>query len=468
MNISLPLFGVFGAVVLLLAQRAPKHLFFFWPILLLVFPTTRTMVGPAPIYWYDVVIVALLYAMYLNRAHRIRWPKGLARWHWWFIGTAFVGGLVVPTIRYGFSAEMVWILGHASLSWMAFPLGIALFTSARAEQNRQNFLQGLLVSLGATAGVALLQFGDPAMAARINSFYFGDVEGSIRLAEFAAYQSASRVSGPYGGPNGFGGITAVVCAVALLLYHGHAKRLPYVVGTLGTIVIAATVSRQVLAAAIFAAGAALFYMRIKGKIKLVAIAAMILTGALVSGVATNWSERLNRVEGGIEEDMNIYGRLVIGPTRMWEVIERDPTVLLFGVGLDVQKLVTKGGRGEDVGFYKAGFVSNSFLLPLYYLGIVGFAVMIVFWTRLLQRATRLPRDIRPLGIGCTIGAMILIASDNWAFLKEPGVCMLFVFGGCVYGILHQAIMASTMGSEEACIVPISKANAKVENHNRRV
>lgn len=427
MNLSLPLFGGLLAMLVLLAWRKPAGLFLLWPIALLLFPSTRTNLGAAPVYWYDAVSVIVLARLYMS-ADLARWPGGVPRWHWWFVASGILFGTLLPLARYGASLEMGWILGHAALAWMAFAIGVGLSNGANASRYRTATFLGLLVALAGSATIAILQFGNEAMAAAINSFYFRDMQGHLVLLEdVGARISASRVNGPHGDPNTFGGTTALACVIALLLLPQRRRRMaPIIIGLAG-IVVGATVSRQVLVAAVLAFGTAFLLGTAGTRVRIVGALAALLVLGLASGVAASWGERLARWEGGVSQDMNVVGRIVIGPQRLLSVINADPTVLLTGVGLDVQKLVKKAAdKRADVGIYQMGFVSNSFLLPLYYLGITGFLLTFTLWIWTLRRAMAQPKGRRALHVGGVVMAMLLIASDNYAFIVEVSVAMLFL------------------------------------------
>ncbi|HZF25167.1 MAG TPA: hypothetical protein VEZ88_02815, partial [Steroidobacteraceae bacterium] len=133
-------------------------------------------------------------------------------------------------------------------------------------------------------------------------------------------------------------------------------------------------------------------------------------------------------------DINIVGRLVIGPQRMFALISQDPSVLLVGAGLDMQKLAKKSADSEErFGLYRYGAASNSFLLPLYYMGIAGFTINLAFWLWTLSKALRLPRDSRALDVACVVTAMALVASDNYASVVKVTVAMLFLLAAVVAG-----------------------------------
>jgi hypothetical protein len=392
------------------------------------------MFGGAPFYWYDAVSLALLAR--LHAAGDLRdWPTGLPHWHRWFIGIAVFFGTLVPIIRYGFSPEMLWILGHASVAWMAFPIGLALYIAPNAETYRRYLGHGLVVSLAVTAAIAALEFGNEGRAAAFNSFFFRDMQGQVAMIEdIGAALSAARVNGPHGDPNTFGGTTAIVCAICLLLFGQQKKWLTWAAVGLSVVVIAGTVSRQVLVAAAIGSLAVFALGTARARMRVVIAAALLGFIGVASGVATHWGHRLSKWEGGVQQDINVVGRVIIGPMRTIALINEDPSVLIVGAGLDLQKLQKKASdKADEIGMYGRGAASNSFLLPLYYMGISGFVVTLWFWIWTLRKALAMPSAVRALDVACVVTTMILIASDNYASVVKVTVAMLSLLAAIVAG-----------------------------------
>jgi hypothetical protein len=392
------------------------------------------MFGGAPFYWYDAAGVTILARLYLYR-EIVHWPAAIPKWHWWFIGAALLFGTLVPIARYGFSPEMLWILGHASVAWMAFPIGLALYIAPGAETYRRSLGYGLVVSLAVTAVIAALEFGNEGRAAALNVFFFRDMQGQVAMIEdVGAALSAARVNGPHGDPNTFGGTTAIVCAMCLLLFGQQKKWLTWVAVGLSVVVIAGTVSRQVLVAAAVGGLAVMALGSARARMHVIIAAALLGFIGVASGVATHWGHRLSKWEGGVQQDVNVVGRVIIGPMRTIALINEDPSVLVVGAGLDLQKLAKKAtNKTEEIGIYGRGFASNSFLLPLYYMGISGFVVTLWFWIWALRKALAMPTSTRALDVACVITTMILIASDNYASVVKVTVAMLFLFAAIVAG-----------------------------------
>ena len=67
MNISPSLFAAFIVLLVCIAWWRLRHLYLAFPVVLLVFPTTRTMLGPVPVYWYDATMLLLLLFLWLRR-----------------------------------------------------------------------------------------------------------------------------------------------------------------------------------------------------------------------------------------------------------------------------------------------------------------------------------------------------------------------------------------------------------------
>lgn len=457
MNLSLPIAIAFLVALAYLAVRAPRFIYAIWPFALLATPSMRIMIGPAPVYLYDIVTMVLLAQLFASRELR-RWPRSIPRWHRWFIGVGLVFGTITPAIRYGFVPEMLWIFGHVALAWMAFCIGVSLYITPRGESMRTMLAYGAAAGIAYGAVIGALQFGDPAMAARINDFNYRDMpEHLVRLEEIGGFLSSSRVNGPTANPNTFGGMTAIAGGICLLLLAGRNTKTALAVLALAAFTVALTVSRQVLVASVVALVVAGALARFAHQLRLAGVVAVVVVAALASGALANWGERLGRWEGGVGKDLNVIGRVVIGPQRLYDVISREPTILLTGVGLDVQKLVIRvKSKQDEVGTLAHGFVSNSFLIPLYYLGLAGFVLTLAFWIWVIRVAWGKPRSGRPLDTGVVTLAVMLIASDNYAFMDEKAVSALFLLAAIVAGrwwTFNQTSRQSQQRASRAVVSP---------------
>ena len=271
-------------------------------------------------------------------------------------------------------------------------MALHLAPTPQQQEYRHSFTHGMIAALLATATIAMMQFGNAALAGAVNDFYFGDMPGHLKLAnEMGAILSSERANGPYGDPNTFGGTSALAGTATLLLLADRSRKLSLLALGATAVIVAATVSRQVLVAALVGLFVAVLIGTANSRIRILGAAILIAAIVLAGGFGENWGNRLAKWEGGLDKDVNVVGRTIIGPKRLLSVIEHDPSVLLVGVGLDVQKLAQKSeGMSSEVDTLTKGFVSNSFLLSLYYLGVFGFSLMLAFWVWTLSRASRMP------------------------------------------------------------------------------
>lgn len=431
MNLSLPLMLAFLTSLLVIGRWRPQYLFFIWAVILLLLPTTRTLIGGAPIYWFDIAAIVLLGAIYSH--HGLwRWPRRVPKWHLWFIGVGLVLGTLVPVLVYRTAVlEMAWTWAHTSLAWMAFVIGFAPYISRKGADYQTALGMGILTAIVIAAVGAALQFGNADVSAAMNKFYFSDHTSGKQLRDiYIKEYFTSRVNGPHGDPNTFGG-KAVIMAIACAWLLRNKPRTWVYAGLIGAaVIILATVSRQCLMAAALGGMVILLLSRSRVRAQAMVIAGVCAVVASVAGFSTNWSERLGRFEGGVEEDIGWVARLVLGPERLMQAIAENPRILVTGVGLDVNKLVEKG---VDLAGLDFGFVSNGFLLPLFYLGVLGFFITLAFWIWVARAAAGLPGTLRATGLGSVAALMVLIAADNYAFLNETVVAMLFLVGGVLAG-----------------------------------
>lgn len=431
MNLPFPLMLAFLTSLLVISWWRPPVLFFIWAVVLLLLPTTRTLIGGAPIYWFDIVAVVLLVTIYSNHSLR-RWPWRVPKWHRGFIGVGLILGTFVPVILYRTAVlEMTWTWIHTSIAWMAFVIGIAPFISRKGASYQNALGMGILTAIIIAAVGAALQFGNAEVSAALNKFYFSDHTAGKQLRDiYIKEYFTSRVNGPHGDPNTFGGKAVIMAIACAWLLRNKARPWMYA-GFIGAaVIVLATVSRQCLMAALLGGMVVLLFSRSRVRAQALAIAGVCVVVASIAGFSTNWSERLGRFEGGVEEDIGWVARLVLGPERLVSAIAENPRTLITGVGLDVNKLVEKG---VDLGGLDFGFVSNGFLLPLFYMGVFGFFLTLGFWIWVARAAAGLPGTLRATALGSVAALMVLIAADNYAFLNETVVAMLFLVGGVLAG-----------------------------------
>jgi hypothetical protein len=98
-------------------------------------------------------------------------------------------------------------------------------------------------------------------------------------------------------------------------------------------------------------------------------------------------------------------------------------ILLSGVGLGTDHIERSNGRGPS----QEGFVSNSFALYLFYLGLPGCAVVLALLASTFRAAWQLEGELRAVALGGLAATVVIIASDNYAFLHPSFPFMWSVF-----------------------------------------
>lgn len=428
MDLGVIYFAAFVGLLAAVYLVRPNYLFSLWVILLFVFPTTRTYLGPAPVYWFDVATM-IVCAMILSRPASI-WPAGGIKWHWWFISYAFIFGLLIPSLRYSPTAESIYVWGHTSLAWMAFPIGVNIAYNIHYGSYRQIVIYSLMSVLTCLALLAVFQKGDGASALAVNEFYRGDMDGMWTESAYGIERYSHRPNGPYGAATTFAGVAMIVGLIVAVLNGSRRTWIIWLAAGLIAAVTLLTLTRHVLVAAVAGLCVAVLSSRAKNKAKLLFVGGVFAAAAALAGVSLGWGERVALTNGGVLSDISIASRLVVGPLRLFQYLVSDPVSLITGVGLDVQKLAASG---VDVGAAASGFVSNGFLLSLYYLGVGGLALMVSFWGWIYLSTKRMAANRGSVVRGLVVVAVAVVAADNYAFLEESAVAGLFLFAGCVAG-----------------------------------
>jgi hypothetical protein len=138
--------------------------------------------------------------------------------------------------------------------------------------------------------------------------------------------------------------------------------------------------------------------------------------------------RLETLSAGADE-ANVAARLSDGPQRFWEMLVHDPTLLFTGVGLDIQKLTRFNVDIPTEILY--GFVSNGYLLYIYFFGIFGFLIMAAFWLWVVHRGFVTPKSIRPITSGGALALVFIVFADNHAVLSEELLNHIMIFIGII-------------------------------------
>jgi len=417
------------ALVLVALLRRP-WLIGVWVISLLLFPTAFARIGQAPVFLYDG-ITALVFISFWVGGDR-SWPSSVPRWHWWFIGSAFVLSVVGGMLRYGAAPEIVWIWGHASLAWLAFSFAVLICTSKSHDQHCGALRAGIFISSVVLCSIALIQYADLPGAGFLTLLFYDDL-GRAGIADILQYAEVNRALGPHSSPPGFAGI-ALLALLAFWVLNAEGNAFArWIVLITSSVTILCTVSRHAMLAAAIGLIVALVFSEPRKRIRLLAVSGLVVLalGVLAgnSFFRNGWSHRMAKTEEGILEDDNIAARVVWGPVRLAQFVARSPAVLLTGAGLDPEKLEAR----SKIDSFESGFVSNGFLLALYYMGVFGFVLFAAFWYWTLRTASARADDTRAVAIASVVTACVLVFSDNYGFIYKPAVALLFLIAGLVAG-----------------------------------
>ncbi len=404
-----------------------------WAIAVLVFPTTFFKVGPAPVYVYDLAAGVLIGSLVLSGEWN-RWPKGVPRWHLWLVGLAFRVSVVGGLVRYGMVPEIFWIWGHASLAWLSFGLAIVVATAYRRDEYRAGLRWGILISALALCGIAVVQYADLPGHEFFAAFFYSDSGGSDIAEILRRGVETNRANGPHGAPPGLAGM-GILSMIAFWLASDDRHRFQrWLVVAASSATVLCTVSRHAVLAGVLGLAFIICLSEARVRAKLIASSvAIIILVALIAGeglLKDSWSHRLSKTSEGVLSDDNIAGRVLYGPARLASFISREPSILITGAGLDPEKLESRNRLGSH---FETGFVSNGFLLPLYYLGIFGFGLFLLFWIWAFRIAFFSSVASRGVRCGFVIMSAVIVASDNYGFVYEPAICFLFLVVGLIAG-----------------------------------
>jgi hypothetical protein len=167
----------------------------------------------------------------------------------------------------------------------------------------------------------------------------------------------------------------------------------------------------------------------------------------------SWTNRLSRFDDGVMDDDNITARVVDGPQRLVNFLWDHPDMLLTGAGIDPEKLMSRSGINTD---FDGGFVSNGFLLSLYYMGIPGFCLYCGFWGWSIYAAATASPAKRGVLLGFVVIAGIIVAADNYGIMYKPASTLLFMLAGLA------AAHRELPDEEEETQSPAAKVRALME------
>lgn len=427
---SLPIFLAVLAFLLWARAARTPWLFFGWGFLVTGVPLLRGLIGPIPVYLFDVAVV-LVWTVVATRPGPGAWPHRAPPWVGLFLAVLAVFGTLLPTLTYGFHPEMVWNLGHTGLAMTTLVLGAFLLRGATAAE-RDGLRRGLAAGLLVLTAIALLQKSSPEWNATFIGLFYGDGDGesaeSYTVLVATTLSTQGRVSGPFGSPNTFG-IVALIAAVnhwLLLAVDRRRSSLgPLVLAALLVIAFASGSRQVVIAGAMIAIGWAVSTSPLRTLPRL-AFGAALVALVMLTIDADAFLDRLLRLSEGADE-ANVAARLSEGPQRFWEMLAWDPGLIFTGVGLEIQKLARY--NVDLPAEILEGFVSNGFLLYLYYFGVFGFLVMTAFWIWVLVCGFGAAKALRPITAGAAVALVFVVFSDNHAVLAEELVNQIMILVG---------------------------------------
>jgi hypothetical protein len=402
-----------------------------WIISFMVFPTARMKLGSAPIYLYDLMMVTVLGLFWFQGAFKA-WPLRIIRWHGWLMGLAFLLSVLYGAVRYGPAPQILWIWGHTCLSWMGFAVGVVVLSSRAQIHNRIGIQYGFLLSAFALCLIAVIQYVNLPFVESINSFFYGGIGAEESIETYRLGALSNRASGPHFAPTTLAGIVLLAAIVFWLVTEREQIILRLTMVSLSLVTMLCTVSRHGLAAVAVGVMVMIVFSenRIRMNLLIGVMAAVLVLGFAAGGgmLQDSWNARMSRFDDGVMEDDNITARVVDGPQRLVAFLGQHPSMLLTGAGIDPEKLLSRAGINDD---FDGGFVSNGFLLALYYLGIGGFVLYGGFWVWAFFVAGTASPTKRGILLGCVTMAAIIVAADNYGIMYKPASTLLFLVVGLV-------------------------------------
>lgn len=449
-TISILWFAILCLVVGTATWLWRPSLFAVWIMSFMVLPTARMKLGPAPIYVYDLTMAGALYILWSEGAFKA-WPLRIIRWHGWLAGAAFLLSVLYGSVRYGPAPQILWIWGHTCLSWMGFAVGVAILTGRDQFRNRVGMQYGFLLSAFALCAIAVIQYVNLPSVEMINGFFYGGIGAEESIETYRVGALSNRASGPHFAPTALAGIVLLAAIVFwLITERGQIVRRLLMVG-LSLVTMLCTVSRHGLAAVAVGVIVMIIFSENRVRMNLLAgvVAAVLVLGFAVGGgmLQDSWNARMSRFDGGVMEDDNITARVVDGPARLITFMGQHPSMLLTGAGIDPEKLLSRAGINDD---FDGGFVSNGFLLSLYYLGVGGFLLYAGFWAWGLHAAGRASPEKRGVLLGCVTMAAIIVAADNYGIMYKPASTLLFL----VVGLAAAHRELPDEDAEETGLIPV--------------
>ncbi len=427
----------FVVTLLVIALWDARVLLGIWVFLWIGMPTLRSRFGPVSVYWCDVsAIVTALACM--------RWPgndvsRHLGRWYAVLFVVHCVG-IITSLARY----QAILEPGYAVLRYsVAFLPLMILPRVARDPDAMRWFWRGVVAAGLWMALVAVIQSQWRDVALQFETFLYGHRSrgsGSFAYRERALlFSERIRVHGMYGVSTSFAGATTM--AGVLLFFRMNREGLGWL-GRAALLGAAAAMLLTISRHGLLAWGVLLLPVMLRRPGR-GSILPLIMIGIVtVLGAREFWAERLSR--GGIEEDHNLSSRLVDRPLELLERVSEEPSILVGGVGLGISH-ITRGG--ED-GPSMDGFVSNGFALYLFHLGSAALIAVVTLLASGFKTALSLDSNVRAAALGGLGAAVVIIASDNYAFLHTSFPFMWSALLALIFDCADTSEMVDEASSEE--------------------
>lgn len=427
MNAMTVLFPAFLLLIFAQSYVRSRWLFATWTFLYCLLPTYVYRLGSVSLYWCDIAAVAVLFYWYNDRVPRksaslaIQWFKVL-------MGTLLIGALSSLVRYWAFFEPLYWVLRYG------FALATLPIVTAYSRQPplRAAMLSGIAAAAVGMFLIAVVQeFRLPMNDALDHLLYDGyaSLKSDIGRSASFAMSGPLRVFGPFSTSTQFGG--ASVCVGVLLTVLSWTSRRPQILVGRQRFITFATVlawsaslmtfSRHaLLAILVFLAVTAAADLRKSKWVWGMSAAAILLVGSGYFNTFLGfWLARIGK--GGISSDENLAARLQTRPWELYDRIVHEPSILYGGIGLGSEHIL----HGAQY-----GFVSNGFLLYLFYCGLPAFLAYFGCFLYAFQRSLGQPRDQLPAVVPAGVLAMaIIVAADNYAFFTPNLVFMWSVVIG---------------------------------------
>ena len=439
MNLIIPVFVFYFLLLIYIYIKSPEKLFFVLPFAYLIMPSMRILLGNTPIYCSDIAAIFIFVAM--QRKYGVRWlnTKNDPKWHYWFIFSICIG-IYVAMARFSLFLEPIYEGFRSSPCFLCYALGVFIFQDKDFHKERNYLGMGITASLLIILALVIYQFGNTANNTAVASFFYSNFSEDTVNTHLASKARLYRPSATFQAPTTLAGMVLMSAGCAWLCLQNSypvVARLAVMVGVLSSIF---TLSRQGILSIAIAAPFFILASNEKNPLKrlnlillkvIITVFVVILFFSLIGSTEFGQilGDRLSR--GGVEDDYNLSARLIDGPIKLYDVIKNDLSILLWGIGVGIQK--ARFIQDADL-INNLGFVSNSFLLPLLYTGVFGFLSLIIFWIWNLVIAFKLRNNLRLPAMGIVLMTIILLLSDNYGYLTKSAVMMWSLIGGCINGI----------------------------------